>query len=61
MDTVERVWRKNFHDATSAIPTSWLLTDEDGLMWIDSKYSDKSLVQIYRSLTIVGFAKGWMP
>jgi hypothetical protein len=61
VDTVERVWRKNFADAAVAIPSSWLLTDEDGLMWINSDYSDTPLVRIYRSLTIVGYAKGWMP
>lgn len=61
MDTVERVWRKNFSDAADAIPTSWLYTDEDGLMWIYPDYADTAVAQLYRNLAIVGFAKGWMP
>jgi hypothetical protein len=55
------VWRKNFSDAADAIPTSWLYTDKDGLMWIYPDYADMAVAQLYRNLAIVGFAKGWMP
>jgi hypothetical protein len=61
VDSVEHVWRQNFADSARAIPSSWVLTDEDGLTWIYPEYADRAAARLHRDLALVGYAKGWMP
>lgn len=59
-DPVERQWRNDFTSLANAIPTSWIVTDEDGLMWITTDHRDDPRAKLYHNHCIVGYAKGWL-
>lgn len=60
MDATEKVWRKDFNNATRAIKAEWVLTLDDGTRVIRMEHSNEPAVQTQRSLAIVGYARGWM-
>lgn len=58
-DATEQVWRKDFNNYAEAIPAAWLVHVGD---WtgIHADRADDPVVQMYRKLMIVGYAKGWI-
>jgi hypothetical protein len=60
MTTTERIWRRDFTNLTEAIPPNWLITTEDGLMWILPEHQNNRIVKLYQDLYIIGAAKGWL-
>lgn len=65
MDATERRWRIDFVNAHDAIPESWLVhgKDDDGEdgTCINPDHRDDPVIKAYKSLALVGFARGWMP
>lgn len=60
MSAVQKRWQLNFANAANAIPREWLVTI-DGRQWITHERTTEPIVQLYKRLALVGFARGWMP
>lgn len=60
MDTTEKVWRRDFANASEAIPLEWLVRTDDGFVGISPEHRQTKTVQLYHSLVLVGYARGWL-
>lgn len=60
MDATQRVWCRNFRDASRAIPPHWLVHCDDGFVGIAPEYRDTRQVELYHRLCLVGYARGWL-
>jgi hypothetical protein len=53
-------WVQDFTATIAAIRAEWLVTVEDGSLWILPAYHDEPVVVLHRRLASVGFARGWL-
>lgn len=60
MTATRQRWQQEFANAADAIPCEWLVTI-DGQQWITHERVAEPIVQYYKQLVLVGFARGWMP
>lgn len=52
-------WAKDMQRAYDAIPASWVV-EYDGASYIQPERQGHPLTQLYKSLMLVGYAKGWV-
>ena len=58
-DELEQRWRRDFAAVARTIPDAWLMRDGD-FVGILPEYGDRPQVRLYRGLTQVGYARGWL-